>query len=311
MDSSAVLRRVLAIAKWAGLLVLIGGGWCWLDLGGGYNYLEVRYHTARLRSLDRDEREHAASVLVQHKAITLLIVIDLLQDENAEVRVFACSLLDYVSERPLWALPHFTRALSDPNWEVRRSAAQVISQFARWNRGRQSPEIDQAIAALRKNLEGDQPRVRAMAAFALGEFRGAARPAVPTLLFSSHDPHTDVRFRAISALTRIDRQTVPQVVPLLVQLLESEYEHERWAATYSLQELGPAARDAVPALVRLLDGENAALGAEAARALGRIGPDAQLAVPALRSKWQRTRMIAAAEALRQIDPAAAAEVGLR
>jgi HEAT repeat protein len=129
-----------------------------------------------------------------------------------------------------------------------------------------------------------------------------------------------------------------EAVPVLIELVREEEPWVRILAIRSLGRIGPEAREAVPALIEVLgdsrifdsfdeprwDWEGGSLSdwaclpvyQEAAAALGAIGPDAKAAVPDL-IKLRRTdggndyTSSTIDHALKGIDPAAAAELGIR
>jgi hypothetical protein len=124
-----------------------------------------------------------------------------------------------------------------------------------------------------------------------------------------------------------------EAVPVLIELVEEEDVWVRTLAIRSLARIGPEAREAVPALITVLgdnravdpsDEPGAVLGSdwaiwpvyrEAAEALGAIGPDAKGAVPdliKLRPTGSHDYTSSTIDhALKHIDPAAAAEAGVR
>jgi hypothetical protein len=120
----------------------------------------------------------------------------------------------------------------------------------------------------------------------------------------------------------------PSAVPVLLELLQGPDAATRGDAALALGEIGPSARAAVPALIGLLKDERLFLRRNAARALGNMGPEAGEAVPSLVEVWTEVRnrpelrlvcpgiamrsevLGAVGEALKKIDPQAAAEAGV-
>jgi HEAT repeat protein len=99
----------------------------------------------------------------------------------------------------------------------------------------------------------------------------------------------------------------------LIEELQRPDSTVRYRAAMALGEIGPAARSAVPALIGALknDADHRPL---IAQSLGRIGPDARAAVPALIDLFENDGELvkdAVAEALKAIDPKAAALEGIR
>jgi len=160
----------------------------------------------------------------------------------------------------------------------------------------------------------------------------------PTIAQLKHeDPK--VAARAVATLAIMGPQT-PAVIPALIDALQQESSHCRIEAAQALGHFRPVAKEVVSALTEAFQQESSrSVRIAAAEALGRIGPDAKEAVPALvealkqyRVKWARERedgdgdwrlteasfealkdkecFYAAAVALIDIDPEAAAKAGL-
>ncbi len=83
-------------------------------------------------------------------------------------------------------------------------------------------------------LRNPSPRLRALAARALGETRDAA--AVPALLEALRDPDDEVRLGAVQALGRIGRTAAP-AVPVLREALRDPRPEIRAAAARSLDAI--------------------------------------------------------------------------
>ena len=122
---------------------------------------------------------------------------------------------------------------------------------------------------------------RAAAAHHVGDFGRLAQPAVPALLRALKDADSVMRNRAAASLGRV--HTEPGIViPALVACLNDRSSEVRSAAAEALGGWGSEARAAVPRLVELLD-----------------------------DRSDRDLMDAVREALREIDPEAAAKAGLK
>jgi HEAT repeat protein len=106
-----------------------------------------------------------------------------------------------------------------------------------------------------------------------------------------------------------------EAVPVLVRALKDENEGVRSFAWLALMRIGPGAKEAVPALAGMLKDKEHTTRSRAALALGHIGPQAKEAFPALiqslRGCWDLEYCETAAEALKKIDPKAAAKAGVR
>lgn len=120
------------------------------------------------------------------------------------------------------ALPSLARGLKDPDVRVRRNVALFLWVSGRERRSPSGPRLDyrSCLDALIEALADPDPRVRQLAAQALGALGPAAARAVPAL----------------------------------VRLLEDrDDEGSRNTACIGLAGIGPAAADALPALRKALD----------------------------------------------------------
>jgi HEAT repeat protein len=170
--------------------------------------------------------------------------------------------------------------------------------------------------------------------------------AVPVLTELLGDPDDQVRYHAANTLSHCGPKA-GAAVPALVKMLRDPNIYDRRNAAKTLAHIGPAAKEAVPDLIEALKDEDEWVLYHVAMALGRIGPDAREAVPGLiqvlRSdkaehdpfnpeglegrvlvqtpdsdkaarftlmKLTATVGDAAAYALKEIDPQAAAEAGV-
>lgn len=139
-------------------------------------------------------------------------------------------------------------------------------------------------------------------------------------------PEPNTRIRAFG--------TLPGAVPVLVALLADGRASVRADAAQALGRIGPPASEAVPALAEVLRNDAPFCRWHAAWALGQIGEAARPAVPPLKAMATRCKdaeatadrrdllsyltpqhaadlaAVAAAEAIRKIDPKAAREAGV-
>jgi HEAT repeat protein len=145
--------------------------------------------------------------------------------------------------------------------------------------GEIGPAAKAAISALMKLLKRDDQTAEA-AAEALGSLGADARPALPLLSGKLQDKSPRFRAKATVAMARIASVTPEQLHLLQAMGKHADFE-VRFAAVHGLGLLGKAAEASVPTLIQVL--------------------------------WDREDSIrrAAAEALEQIDPDAAANAGVR
>jgi hypothetical protein len=99
---------------------------------------------------------------------------------------------------------------------------------------------------------------------------------VSKLLKDLRSDNRGFQMRAAQALGKAPAELYPTLVPLLIPVLKSERENDKFVAAQTLGDYGPAARAAVPELVPMLEGTQYERNrAAAAKALGQILKDAQ------------------------------------
>jgi HEAT repeat protein len=200
---------------------------------------------------------------------------------------------------------------------IRREAAKSL--------GCLGEEAKEAVPALAAALKDDDPLVRVNVAFALFKIGPEARAAVPALAEALADTEVLVRMDVALALCRIGPDA-RAAVPALTDAMNAGENRRRAPgfvnsvrreAARALGNIGPASESAVPDLCEALGDDDPGVCFAAVRALGKIGPGARNAVPPLRQFLGDKRMYEgsnlgteAAEALRQIEPAAVAKVAL-
>ncbi len=186
--------------------------------------------------------------------------------------------------------------------------------------------------------------VRAACAQALGKIGPPAKRAIPTLTGLLHDANVDARIKAIVALRRLGYQ-ITNTVPLLLEALKTFPDERRVEPTSAIVEMELGAEEilpllfeslkidspalqrlvteslkktedpakVLPALTLLLDDPNSRIRANAAETLGAYGPVAKSVLPKLillASAADSYERYIVGNALRQIDPGAAAEAGV-
>ncbi len=123
----------------------------------------------------------------------LIPMVESLYAEAAADRAFAASRLKLLAAEAGPAVPYLIDRLSDPNWQVRRSAAEALGTAG--DKKAVTPLID-----LLGNRDGDWS-VRAAAAWSLGQL-GDAR-AVEPLAAVLNDMNAHVRYAAVGSLGQI------------------------------------------------------------------------------------------------------------
>jgi HEAT repeat protein len=213
--------------------------------------------------------------------------------------------------------------LKNENPKVRAVAAYVLSHRNLTTDDRSITL--RAVAALRRALEDKDPRVRSRAAVSLWAPTRPAHPApdpkppVADLIFAlQRDDNPRVRGVAAYALGR-SGENPDAVVPALIGALKED-SAVRGEAAEALGKIGAKPKVVVPALIGALKDKNDGVRGVAARSLGQFGAKAQEAVPALielyrkepeadSDDWNAPKPNAAA-ALKKIDPAAAKKAGV-
>ena len=150
-------------------------------------------------------------------------------------------------------------------------------------------------------LRAKDPKVRATAEAVL--VQGAQR-SLPLLRRFLTPEHEDLHVVSFEIIQRIG----PPAIPLLVDLLEHDWESIRRSAVDELIDLAPHTESIQPALRLALRDEDAIVAGDAARALGALGTRASPSVAALVDTLSHADpyvRIYAAEALASIGPNAA------
>ena len=203
-----------------------------------------------------------------------------LENRNPRVRHVAILAIQYMDAKPDAAVPVLCKLLSDPDDWVRGSALQLLGFMG----PKAKPAVPALMATLRFGTNKYIVGTRATAAWALGRIGPDARTAVPWLKQSLSDTNTPLRLTAAIALWRIVQDT--NVVALVIEQFDRN-PHNRDALS-ALGEMGPLAKSAVPTLFKILR------------------PPDLSGIPATPAVQKSAR-----EALKQIDPEAAAEAGVK
>ena len=128
--------------------------------------------------------------------------------------------------------------------------------------------------------EDISPDSQSCAICALGYIGPSAKAAVPSLLRSATNADVGLRCAAIEALGRIHAEP-EQVVPVLMNALHHRDDYENFFAVDALAKFGPDAKGALPALVAFLN-----------------------------DQWSDQNRLSVIDALKAIDPEAAAKAGV-
>jgi HEAT repeat protein len=198
-----------------------------------------------------------------------------LKDPDTEVRrkaIFALGVVGSDSEDTVPALAAIM--VDDADFTLRIEASLALSKLGKRSRP--------AVPALARALEDESPLVRMNAARTLLSLGGEAREAIPALLAAIKVPENEgillpfdvsIQEVMIVALGRASVGT-DEGVPALTETLEGAKTHgTRRATARALGEIGVNARPAAPQLRALLDDRDPTVQAAAAAALKKIGEE--------------------------------------
>lgn len=177
-----------------------------------------------------------------------------LADPNADVRRWAAQALGVIGEkRALQALAQLLK--KDPSWQSRLAIVRALKMIGDRRGG----------AAVAEALVKDPDwRVRKEAADAISAMAG--KRAAKHLLQALSDPHATVRAAAAAALGQMGER---RALNKLIELLQDEDARARFTAAAALGKL--ASKKAVKPLIACLDDEDARVRSHCAIALGSIG----------------------------------------
>jgi hypothetical protein len=171
------------------------------------------------------------------------------------------------------AIPALIEALSDSDRMVRFDAALSLLEMG--------PDASNAVPALAKVVaySGVGPQtnnlfyLRAIAARALGKIGPAASNALPSLKPALGESLPYLRGTAAVAIWRIDSD-VDTTLPVLLREMPVTVEDSKWDWIIALREMGPRAKAAVPQLTNELRDQNGWVREYVTNALRRIDPEA-------------------------------------
>jgi len=178
------------------------------------------------------------------------------------------------------------------------------------------PAADQAIPALIKSTTGTNSEVRAFALYTLGRIALQPGLVAPVLIRALGDTDREVRYQAafgLSSFAFMGGDARP-AVPALIETLQDSDAGTRCGAAQALGHIHSEPGMVVPVLIKSLHDRDPNVRTHAAAALGEFGSNAKPAlislIEELSDKGQNARS-AATNALKRIDPAAAAKAGVK
>jgi len=247
-------------------------------------------------------------------------LIELLKDENR--RVHAALGLNKLGPTAKAAIPGLIDILGDNDLVVRINVFGAIRNIGR-----------PAVPALTKALKSQDQSVRRSAALLLAEIKPSPKEVIPILIETLKSKTREFRFTGLSPATALVEIGMP-VIPALSDAMKDKDSIVRLNVVFILSGIG---KHATPVLINALDDKNTFVRYRAFFGLGEIGPPAKAAVPALRKvladkenateslpklprllpgiieeyKTYKSVHEAAADALKKIDPEAAAKAGVK
>ncbi|KFA88241.1 HEAT repeat domain-containing protein, partial [Archangium violaceum] len=204
--------------------------------------------------------------------------------------------------------PRLQRALRSPGSSLGRSA--LITQATL---GEAPPDTARFLVDLLA-VEGQQPRIRERAKWALVKMGEAAHAQVPRIAALLNHQDVDVSEAAgevLGAMGGVAREAAPRVVDLLKEPERSEWTDPVLLPTLAartLRSMGEAAREQVPRIAAMLKDPDPRRRAAAAQALGFMGTTAREQAPLLVDRLLKDPSAdvrqSAAQALRNMGEAA-------
>jgi HEAT repeat protein len=140
-------------------------------------------------------------------------IVDLLEDQDKNVRQDAAQALGSFGPLALAAVPSLVKRLDDPDQLVKIQAAQSL--------GRIRPESEIVVTQLAKALRQKGREFRIAVIQALGKLGFRAKSAVSTLVLLFDDPDAEIRTYAAQAICGI-RSNESIAVPALISALKKE-----------------------------------------------------------------------------------------
>ncbi|NLS92757.1 MAG: HEAT repeat domain-containing protein [Planctomycetaceae bacterium] len=206
-------------------------------------------------------------------------LIRLLDASDESTRDDAAELLGAIGKDAAPAVPKLIEKLAEP--EPHRFAVEVPVTDVGLSAAVALGAIgEDALEPLVDSLRDQRPRVRELAAFALGKMGPDAREAVASLVDRLDDVEAPVRREATCSLGKIGSDAGDSVAAL-VQTLTDEDDFVRATAAEALGFIRPTSPVAVEGLIAALHDKEGDVQHEAARTMGELGEQAAPATAAL------------------------------
>jgi len=218
------------------------------------------------------------------------------------------------------AIAPLIETLTNENAEVRTEAVVSLGNMTLFS-GKNGLQKSGAIPALIVCLKDNSPFVRGLAARSLGEIGEDETTVIPALIESLDDTDFQTRWSVCLALGKFGTRATSAIPSLLVALHDRRAE-VRGTAAIALVQIEPDNTTQIDSLMPVLIENIEGIGVSkdinfrstTATALSLCGEKAKRAVPALLKAVQNTSSYEQQEildALKKIDPVAAASTGLK
>ena len=179
----------------------------------------------KLADIKPENKQELVEVLRQMGSAAVPALIQLLKDQNSEVRSQATEALGKVGSATVDQVPDLIQLLKDENSEVRLNASKALREIG-----------IEAVPALIQLLNDDSNEVRSQANRSLREIGPATVDQAPALIQLLEDEHHYVRLNAAKALGQIGTEAKP-AIPTLSQLLEDQDPYVRSQAAKALGQI--------------------------------------------------------------------------
>jgi HEAT repeat protein len=203
---------------------------------------------ACLKDPESEVRLAAGEALAQLGRPVVPLLASSLDDRDPRVRREAALTLKRVGESARSAIGALTRALGDPDSEVRARAADALREVMPRLEGPPDEPTRQALAALVDQLQDPEEEVHIAAHLALIK---VGPGAVPFLAAGLQARRAALRRGAVETLKKIGPEASAAVPDLIVALKDTDDE-VREGAGWALEEIDAELKKAVPGLLRAL-----------------------------------------------------------
>ena len=179
------------------------------------------------------------------------------------------------------SIPEYLSDIRTGSSHRKFQAAYELSKSIKRGEAKRYPNLVEQVAAVYRDADDDDPRVRQYLALVLGKI--GDRRATPTLVGALRETNTETRIYALLALSELRD---PAAVPAMIETARDREKDVRKTAVFALGQSGD--RRAVPVLVEALNDQTADIRYNAALALARFND--RRALPVLEEMLDRSRL---------------------